>query len=142
MNIGFYLDHTADEKQMSGICNAISDAFSKKIIKDAAIFFDDATPCNIKIPCATFNSCDLWSFHGKLVACSPNALVKSIEIVNNIDIYYYYEVGKIDTISLLLLENVETICNGDYAKSNFTRLTNSDPAGVSTDYKNIVEVIL
>ena len=141
MNIGFYLDNTANEKQMSGICNAINDAFSKKIIKDAAIFFDDATPCNVKIPCATFNSCDLWSFHGKLVTCSHSALAKATKIVNNIDIYYYYEVDKIDTISLLLLEDIQTICNGDYATSNFKRLTNSDPAGVSKNYNNIIEVI-
>jgi hypothetical protein len=141
MNIGFYLENTANEKQMSEICNAITRAFSDKIIKDAAIFFDDATPCNVKVPCATFNSCDLWSFHGKLVTCSYNTLIKAMQIVNNIDIYYYYEVGKINTISLLLLEDIETVCNGDYAKSNFKRLTNSDPLGVSINYNNIIEVI-
>lgn len=142
MNVGFYLDHTGDEKQMANICSAIEDAFSKNIIKDAALFFDDATPCKHRIPCATFNSCDLWSFKGKLITCSNNTLKKTLNIVNNIDTYYYYEVGKIDTVSLISLDNVKIICNGDYSRSNFVRLTNNSPDGVSTDYKNIIEVIL
>ena len=56
--------------------------------------------------------------------------------------YYYYEIGKINTLSLISLDDTKVICNGVDAQGNFTRITNTKPKGVSNNYEDIVEVML
>lgn len=142
MNVGFYVDHMSNDDQLGNMFESIHKALLDKKISDAALFFDDASPCKHKPPCGVFNSCDLWSFHGKLLTCSFNSWKKAKNIINNIDMYYYYEIGKIDTLSLISLDNTKVVCNGVESNYNFIRITNTQPEGVSEDCQNIVEVIL
>ena len=142
MNVGFYVDHLSNDDQLLNMFESIGKALSNKTISDAALFFDDASPCKYVPPCGVFNSCDLWSFHGKLLASSLNSWNKAKSIVNNIDMYYYYEIGKINTLSLISLDDTKIICNGVDAQGNFTRITNTRPKGMSNNYENIVEVML
>lgn len=141
MNVGFYLNHLSDDEVVKGLCEEIYAGLQSGAIKDAAVFFDNAAPCRFNIPCATYNSCDMWSFEGSLVVSNQAACAKASSIVNNTNIYYYYGLEEIQPIHLLTMKKVNVICNSDESYREFKRLTNSEPKGISDNYKGIIKVL-
>lgn len=141
MNIAFYLNNLSDEEAVNNICQQIYAGLEAKTIKDAAIFFENAAPCRLNIPCATYNSCDMWSFEGSLIVRELEACLKALKVVNNAKIYYYYGSEKINAINLLTMKGINIICNGDESYQEFKRLTNAEPVGISQNYRGIIEVL-
>jgi hypothetical protein len=144
MNVGIYIDTLVNTKQLEMVALCINDAIEKKLVKDASIFYDDVghNPFNIK--CGMFNSTDLWNFSGNLIVTSLNTALKSINIVNNLNLFYYYGLeNKPNTLDLLhvLENNLEIICNSDSDAAEIYRTTGKQPLGISNNFQDIIQII-
>lgn len=90
MNVGIYLDSIGKLRDLYGIENFINNNLDTGKLKDASLFYDDISPNSINIKCGMFNGTDLWNFSGSLIITSPSCLFKAINIVNNVELIYYY----------------------------------------------------
>lgn len=102
MNIGFYLENTSNEKQMSYTIDVIEYGIENNLVDDASVFYNSISFSHFEMPCGTFNSTDIWNFSGKLLLFSMDCLVTSLNIVNNIELYYLYGWEKQKNILTLL----------------------------------------
>tara|TARA_B100001559_G_C16446196_1_gene596876 strand:+ start:255 stop:680 length:426 start_codon:yes stop_codon:yes gene_type:complete len=141
MKIGFYLKHNGTCEALESIVQEINRALSNNTIKDGLIFYEDAAKSK-KYNCAMFNSCDLWSFSGKLITSSPTLFLKASNIVNNIDHYYYYGWEHVNALTLIEISNrTKIICNSEESAEEFYRLTNKRTNKVVREYKEITGVL-
>lgn len=144
MNLGIYIKNLNDTKQLECIANSVNVAIGNKYIKDASIFYDDIAfnPFNIK--CGLFNSTDLWNFKGKLVATSLSCVANTMNIVNDIDLYYYYgweEKPALLDLLYVLQKNIKVICRDNNDAKYIYRVTGKIPHGISNDFNDIYEII-
>jgi hypothetical protein len=135
MNIGFYLNGTRD---IDAISEEVSRGLKDKAITDASIFMDSSMQMPSKPPCAVYNSCDLWSFHGKLITTDFTLVEKARNIVNDIDMYYYFGFERPNVLAIVTAEDLKFIANGEKAAKEFKRITNREPDIVSESYNNII----
>jgi len=142
MNFGFYINNLSDEKQVGVIANAINNSLDDSRIEDIAVFFDNASPLRYSFPCATFNSCDLWAFSGNLIVFSQENLASSINIVNDINIYFYHGLEPISALALMTLPCGKFICDSEDSVKEFKRICNRDPDYVNDHNKGIIQVLL
>jgi len=145
MNLGIYISDLTDGNQLQKINKLIDDIVNKKEIYDVSIFYDNVAfnPDNTK--CGMFNSTDLWSFNGNLIVTSLYALNTAFNIVNNINIFYYYGWEKeknVINLAMSTRDNVKIICRSESDKKEFYRLTGKKPIGISEDFDNIVDLLL
>jgi len=140
MNVGFYL--TTNDQYTDSMFNEIANALSSGLIKDAAIFVDNIFFTSSRKSCAIYESCDLWSFSGKLIVSEIRLLEKAKNIVNDIDLYYYFGFEKINPIRMLIEKDLKVIANGEKLGKEYFRLTNKKPTAISNGYENIVSKIL
>jgi hypothetical protein len=143
MNLGIYIDSLNNHDKLQHIEKLIND--STKDLDDASIFFNGIGPVPFVINCGIFNSTDLWNFHGSLVTTSLDNTFMACGIVNNIEIFYYYnwEEDK-NTLKLiqLLNKNIKVICRNQEDEENLFRLTGKKSLGISDNFNNIVNIIL
>jgi hypothetical protein len=121
----------------------INDSLGSKI-KDASIFFDGVASVPFKIDCGLFNSTDLWNFNGSLLTTSLDNAFRSLKIVNNIELFYYYNWDENKNVLLLiklLKNNIRVICRNQEDADNLYRLTGQKCVGISEDFNNIVTII-
>jgi hypothetical protein len=137
MNLGVYTATLADSNQLEKIAKYLNTSVHSNKWSDVSLFYD-GIGCNpFDIKCGMFNSTDLWNFKGKLIASSLECVVNAANIVNNIELYYYYgwepRPSVLDTI-FVLRDKIKLICrnNGD---ASFTyRTTGIKPVGIADDY--------
>jgi hypothetical protein len=144
MNLGIYIKSLQDIKQLEYISQSINVGIEKKEIKDASIFYDDIAFNPFNINCGMFNSTDLWNFKGKLVATSLSCVANTINIVNDIDLYYYYgweEKPKLLDLLYILQQNVKVICTDEHSGSYIYRVTGKIPFGICDNFNGICELI-
>lgn len=145
MNLGIYINNLGNHEQLEYIAKEINRGLENKELDDASIFYDGVAHNPYQINCGTFNSTDLWNFHGSLVVSNLGNAFMAIGIVNNIDIYYYYnwESGKhtLETISLMN-KGVNVICRTDADAENLFRITGQRPVGICENFQNITKIIL
>ena len=86
MNLGFYVHNTANTPFNQKVYTVLNEALDNGIVSDASLFYDevDFNPSDKKF--GTFNSTDLWSFHGLLVVTHLDGLQMANNVVNDIDI--------------------------------------------------------
>lgn len=142
MNLGIYLQSLAQHNQLKEIATAINNNLHSHRLKDASIFYDNVAHNPFNFKCGLFNSTDLWNFHGKLITTSLSTTIKSLNIVNNIDIYYYYGLeDKINPLALiyLLSNGIKIICNSENSSSDLFRKTGAYPCAICKDFSEIIE---
>lgn len=145
MNIGIYIDSLTDSRHIESIANFVNATIDKnKIIKDMSIFYDDVGYVPFDIKCGIFNSVDMWNFSGHLITTSISTMNKAINIVNNIDLYYYFgweKTYKVMDLLMILDHNPKIICRDENNAKDFYRVTGINPIGITNDYSDIVNII-
>jgi hypothetical protein len=145
MNLGIYIDTLSETKLLDGVSQCINNAIDNNLVKDASIFYDDIgfNPFNIK--CGMFNSTDLWNFSGDLIATSLVTLHNAHNIVNNIDLFYYYGVEQnfaiIDFLYLIQKCNIKIICNTEDDAKEIYRISGITPIGIGNNFQNLLSII-
>jgi hypothetical protein len=145
MNIGIYIDSLSDTKQLEAINNFVANSLQHNGVHDVSLFYNGIgfNPFNIK--CGMFNSTDLWNFKGKLVVSSLNCLVSSKNIVNNLELYYYYgweQNIKVLDILQIMQDKIPIICRSVADQEFIYRVTGVNPLAVSNNFDNLLEHIL
>jgi hypothetical protein len=144
MNLGIYVDHLGDDNNLFHISECVNAGLSSGELNDASIFFDNVGFNKHKINCGIFNATDMWNFHGSLIATSLNTLISASNIVNNINLYYYYGLeNKLEVLQFLksVNRNCNIICNSENAAKYLFRISNTKPIGISNNYKEIINII-
>ena len=127
MNLGFYVHNTANTPFNQKVYTVLNEALDNGIVPDASLFYDevDFNPCDKKF--GTFNSTDLWSFHGLLVVTHLDGLEMANNVVNDIDILYLYTEGDKNLMSLISsTKDAQVITLNEEDRTNFKRLTGRD----------------
>lgn len=143
MNLGFYINSLGNHAQLQNISNVINSSLGNDI-EDASIFFDGVAHIPFKINCGLFNSTDLWNFNGCLVVTSLDNAFTAFKIVNNIELFYYYNwETRLNVLLLikLLNNNIKVICRSKEDADNLYRLTGHKCVGISENFNNIVTII-
>jgi hypothetical protein len=144
MNLGIYVDSLGNTEQLKYVSNIINTSVGS-MVDDASIFFDGISHIPFDIKCGLFNSTDLWNFDGCLITMTLDNAFMATKIVNNIDLYYYYnwESSK-NTLRLieLLKNNVKVICRNKNDEKNLYRITGQKALGISENFNNIVNIIV
>ena len=91
MHIGFYLETSGGTPQNTEIYNALNEAVENEEVDDASVFYNniDFNPITSKF--GMFNSADMWSFTGLLVATSTGNVIRASKIVNKLKLAYLYD---------------------------------------------------
>lgn len=129
MNLGIYIDKISDYKQLEFSKQLIDYGIETNKINDASIFYNVIGQNPYKFSCGIFNSTDLWNFSGKLLVYSLECAIGAMNIINNIDIIYYYglEKEKINVLQLMAInKEAEYICNSEENSKELYRLTNKN----------------
>lgn len=145
MNIGIYIDTLSDTKQLESIHKLVNKISHDPRITDTSLFYNGIGFNPFDIKCGMFNSTDLWNFRGKLIVTSLNCLASARNIVNNLQIYYYYgwENGtKVLDILQLTHDNVPIICKSEKDAQFIYRITGTTPIGTTDHFEQILETIL
>ena len=144
MNLGIYINSLGNHAQLKHVAKIINDSLGSEI-NDASIFFDGVASVPFKIDCGLFNSTDLWNFNGSLITTSLDNAFTALKIVNNIELFYYYDWGEnknVLSLIKLLKNNIKVICRNQENADNLYRLTGQRSVGISEDYNNIVKIIV
>ena len=127
MNLGFYVHNTSNTPLNQKVYTVLNEALDSGLVPDASLFYDevDFNPVDKKF--GTFNSTDLWSFHGLLVVTHLNGLKMANNVVNDIDILYLYTQGDNNLMSLLSsTTDTQVVTLNEEDSKNFKRLTGRD----------------
>ena len=144
MNIGVYVSDFSNQEQMQGIADNLNSAISSKTVVDASLFYDGVCHNPVNLNFGLFNSTDLWNFDGSLIVTNLNSLVNSLNIVNKIDIYYYYGwENKLKALDILfaLSRGAKIICRNQEDAKYIKRITGNDPIGISKNFENIIDLL-
>lgn len=145
MNLGIYINSFGDLEQMKYISECINSAINNNRLKDASIFYNDIGYNPFEIKCGSFNSTDIWNFSGVLIATSLECLISACNIVNNIQIFYYYgwdkSVNVLALLDILNTKNISIICNSEKDSLEFYRLTGRKPVAVCENYEDILTTL-
>ena len=127
MNLGFYVHNTSNTPLNHKVYTVLNEALDGGLVSDAILFYDevDFNPDDKKF--GTFNSTDLWSFHGLLVVTHLNGLQMANNVVNDIDILYLYTKDDNNLMSLISgTKDAQVITLNEEDSKNFKRLTGRD----------------
>jgi hypothetical protein len=145
MNLGIYIDTMLDTNKLEKINNFIDLAIEDRLFDDISIFYDNIghNPFNTK--CGMFNSTELWSFNGTLIVMSLESLKTTLNIVNNINVIYYYNWDQnINILDLVInssrIKNI--VCRTEKDQKEIFRLTGKKPIGISDNFQDILEILL
>jgi hypothetical protein len=144
MNIGVYVDDFSNIDQMEGIAQELNKELANKKIVDASLFYNGVCHTPIKLNFGLFNSTDLWNFDGYLIVTNLNSLISSLNIVNKINIFYYYGwENKLKALDILfaISRGVQIICRNEEDASYIKRITGKNPTGLSKNFENIVDIL-
>jgi hypothetical protein len=143
MNLGIYTTTLADSEQLEKVSQYLNNSVDSNRWSDVSLFYNDIGFNPFQIKCGMFNSTDLWNFKGKLIVSSLECVVKASNIVNNIEIYYYYGWEKRPAVldTLFVLNNkIKILCRNDDDASFIYRTTGQKPIAVADNYQ-LIEII-
>tara|TARA_A100001201_G_scaffold137596_3_gene127630 strand:+ start:853 stop:1296 length:444 start_codon:yes stop_codon:yes gene_type:complete len=127
MNLGFYVHNTSNTPLNHKVYTVLNEALDAGLVSDASLFYDEVDFNPIDKKFGTFNSTDLWSFHGLLVVTHLNGLQMANNVVNDIDILYLYTKDDNNLMSLISgTKDAQVITLNEEDSNNFKRLTGRD----------------
>ena len=145
MNLGIYVDTIVDNELLGPISLMINDGLQSKTISDASVFYDGIGHNPYPVVYGMFNSTDLWNFDGNLITMSRSTSSKSLNIVNNFSMFYYYGWEKtkniIDLLKIANDKRVNIICKNEEDKKELYRLTGKECVGISDNFNDILDII-
>ena len=130
MNLGFYVHSTSDTEQNTEIFNFLNSVAESKEVGDTSLFFNevDFNPNPKKF--GSFNSTELWSFSGVLLATTLTNVVLASKVVNDIKLAYLYnEESEKNNLMMLIGASRDTpvIVRNEEDKKEIYRLTGKWP---------------
>lgn len=140
MNLGIYLDTLSNQKVLEKASLLIDNNENNNF----SIFYNDIDYNPYKQKCGFFNATELWSFYGTLIVTSFKCLKTSLNIVNNIDIVYYYGLDdKINPLHLaeIAYRKIKVIASDNKKHKEFYRLTGIMPSAVCEDFSKLPEFL-
>ena len=146
MNIGIYIDYMSDTAKLEKVSNFVNDSLNNEAVSDTSIFYDNIGYNPFDTRCGLFNSTELWSFNGNLIVMSLECLNTSINIINNINLFYYYGwEEKLNILNLLkclnINQNINIICKTEENANELYRTTGKRAIGISENFTNILEIL-
>jgi len=144
INLGIYLPHLGDKTLLEQCLKEINRGKENNIISDASIFFDNVGVIDVPVTCGLFNSTDLWNFRGKLLILSVDCAIKTLNIINDIDLFFGYGWGDKNvfaTLSIVGHSKVKTICRNADLESDFYRLTGKNSIGSCENLEGVIEIM-
>jgi hypothetical protein len=144
INLGIYLPHLGDKALLEQCLKEINRGKENNLISDASIFFDNIGVIDASVNCGLFNSTDLWNFRGKLLMLSVDCAIKTLNIINDIDMFFGYGWGDKNvfaTLSIVGHSKVKTICRTKELKDDFYRLTGKNGIGYSENLEGVIELM-
>ena len=140
MNLAFYVNSTG--KQNSEVFEALNKAVEDKDITDASIFYNDIDYNPVKPKFGMFNSTDIWTFTGVLVATTLENTLRALSVVNKFKLMYLYNKDDNNLIGLLHASNhVSVITKNEEDSKEVYRLTGKiAPVIPNLSVKKILEV--
>jgi len=143
MNLGIYLSSLSKKEELKEIHEAIDCIINNKV-DDVSIFYDDISYTEVKSKCGMFNSTDLWNFKGDLIVTSINCLYSSKNIVNNINLIYYYGLEKksnlFTTLQAISIPD-KIICKTKEDASYLYRISGKKIDCTAQNFKELLEKI-
>lgn len=144
INLGIYLPHLGDKELVYQCIQEINRGKDRGLISDASIFFDNIGTIDIPISCGLFNSTDLWNFKGKLLILSVECTIKTLNIINDIDMFFGYGWGNKNvfaTLSIISHKKIKTICRSKDLEEDFYRITGKNSVGSSENLEGVIELM-
>jgi len=144
MNIGVYVNDFSNTEQMEGIAQELNNGLATKKIIDASLFYDGVCHNPVKFNFGLFNSTDIWNFDGYLVVTNINSLVNALNIVNKINIFYYYGwENQLKALDILyaISRGVKILCRSEEDAVYIRRITGQYPVGISKNFDNIIDIL-
>lgn len=144
INFGIYIPSIGDKELLHQCLAEVRRGKNNQLIHDASIFFNNSGPIEFPVDCGLFNAIDLWYFSGKLLVLSTECVIKTMSIINNIDIYFGYGWGKRDVLSTLNIisnHNIKTICRSEAMSNDFYRITGKRSIGHTENLQGVIEMI-
>jgi hypothetical protein len=145
INLGFYIPSLGDADMLNRCINEIERGFNNKLISDASIFYDNPGSVSRPLPCGLFNATEIWHFKGKLMAITTECAIKTLNIINNIDIYYGYGWGNRNvfaTLNILNNKNIKVICRNSEISNDLYRISGANSLGHSENLEGIIEMMM
>jgi hypothetical protein len=145
MNLGIYISSLLDTEQLDAINKFVNNNIDSDNVNDISIFYDNIGFNPSSTRCGMFNSADLWSFNGNLIVTSMKSLHTALNIVNNINIFYYYGWDKEKNVIDLVMStryNVHIIVKSESDMKEVYRLTGKRPIGISDNFNNIINLLM
>jgi len=142
MNIGFYINDLKDQELVNKIVTETQ--INKKYISNVSVFYDNVGPFPFGYDTALFNSTELWSFTGKLIVFSEDLWLKTNNIINKFETYFYYNQDNINNVLSLfkiINSNCKVIPNSEESAKEFYRLTGSSTLNKCEDMVGVVRVL-
>lgn len=145
MNLGIYVQSVGDQEQMKYVAECINVGLDNKQLRDASIFYNDVGFNPHLIKCGMFNSTDVWNFSGTLVSTSLPGLISAKNIVNDIDLFYYYgwegKVNVLEVMAAISSHNFHVICNSERDAAEWNRITGQDPLFICDKFHNLITLL-
>tara|TARA_Y100001951_G_C11282529_1_gene266372 strand:+ start:1348 stop:1812 length:465 start_codon:yes stop_codon:yes gene_type:complete len=131
MHIAFYTDSNGGSPQNTEIFNALNEAVDERSIKDASLFYNYVEFSPVSNRFGMFNSADMWSFTGNLIATTMENTIAAARIVNKFKLSYLYSEQDKERFGVLelfrLARSVPVIVTGEEDSDEVFRLTGVEP---------------
>ena len=144
MNLGIYIPSIGDKALLNQCTQEINRGKSNNLISDASIFYNNAGPINTPVECGLFNATDLWYFSGKLLVLSTECAIKTLNIVNNIELYYGYGWNDRNVLSLLKIlenKNIKVLSKSKELDDDLYRVSGMRSIGVTNDLVGVIDIL-
>ncbi|NBO99197.1 MAG: hypothetical protein EBU90_03595 [Proteobacteria bacterium] len=144
MNLGIYIPSIGDRELLSNCLKEIYRGKKNNLISDASIFYNNSGPIDTPVECGLFNATDLWYFSGKLLVLSTECAIKTLGIVNNIDLYFGYgwnDRNVLNILKVLEMPNVKVICKSKELENDLYRISGKKSIGITDNLSNVIEIL-
>lgn len=129
-NLGIYittLEYNDDTQSLVKTLHSLDNKYN------ISLFYDNVSNFPVQVPCGIFSSTDIWNFSGLLVLTDLEQVDLVMNIVNDINVYYWYKKEDHNIFDLIrVADKVPVIAADQESAQHFLRVT-----GVPT--KEVVE---
>lgn len=140
-NIGIYINTLEYNDDVKDLTDAIQ---SLGRDSNVSIFYDNVGNLPIQAPCGIFSSTDIWNFSGSLILTDLKQVDLVLNVVNDIEVYYWYTRGQDNIFDLArLATRIPVIASDQDSFDYIQRITGVPTAGMVKKYdlKELIKVM-
>lgn len=140
-NIGIYINTLEYNDDTKGLMDAITELGTDHSV---SIFYDNVGNFPVQVPCGLFSSTDIWNFTGSLILTDLTQIDLVLNVVNDIDVYYWYTRSQDSIFDLArTATRIPIIASDQDSCDHIQRITGVPTAGLVNKYnlKELINVI-